>query len=217
MTGKRCKAWGNGDWDSGTIIVKPCEFVDKREKPLVEIAAQVQAQIVAMNRAMGNVEWLGYLLGEHHVQEDSYEISGMLIPEQEVTAASVDVIGDYWRKDIVGTVHSHHRMGAFFSGTDDTYVAANHAITIVVADSGWKVKARKHLPCGAYTHVDAELTFRFPEVNTGRFIRENRGKVKEKRVVTPLYPYLGQPGRTLIQGVGWVDNEELAMLGYGYF
>jgi len=56
-----------------------------------------------------------------------------IIPEQEVTSASLDYIseGIY---NVIGTIHSHNKMSAFHSGTDDADESQFDGIHITMGD-----------------------------------------------------------------------------------
>ena len=57
--------------------------------------------------------------------------------------------------DIVGVIHSHHTMGAFFSGTDESELNPNFPLSIVIAQGtqilgfSYKAEGRYPLPCGS--------------------------------------------------------------------
>jgi hypothetical protein len=142
-------------------------------------------KMLALMDCMGSDEWLGYLVGEKKEAEQLYVVDDIIIPEQEVTATSVDVTDPQTPARTIGTAHSHHNMGAFMSHTDDHFIGTNHDVTVVISHSGWKQQVREALPCGMIRLVDAELDVVFPDGSgTKEFIGQAKGQVKKKTFAT---------------------------------
>lgn len=163
----RPRSDGSG-WTSGLTVIKECSFVTK---PTVVLKDVVQSKIDLLMEEFQGKEWLAYLIGV------DYNIVDLFIPKQSVSTASVSVKDTNFPKGVIGTVHSHHSMGAFDSGVDQEYLEGNHPITIVVADHDWIVKVRLKTPCGHYICVDGDL-----HVDRGLsdFLEEARSRIEEK-------------------------------------
>lgn len=110
------------------------------------------------------IEWMVLLHGERSA--DGYEVSvqRFTVPVQYRTAGDVELAQDITLPpDCVGVMHSHHRMGAFFSTTDDNELNPRFPSSIVVAiannNLGFNYRAcgKVMLPCGAMGLVDFEL------------------------------------------------------------
>lgn len=117
--------------------------------------------------AEDNLEWLALLLGT--ATKDGFEVrvENLFVPhEQTRTSGSCDLedkdIPDHIRPLIVGIVHSHHSMGAFFSGTDrgEDGVNPRFPCSIVISSKGkrpeefnlgfgYEAEGRVVLDCGS--------------------------------------------------------------------
>jgi hypothetical protein len=88
-------------------------------------------------------EWLAYLIGD----KNNRYIKDIFIPSQEASSGAINNVGP---KPVgtIGVIHSHHSMGAFFSGTDDAFINQNNDISIVIAHSGIKAMVKWTTPCG---------------------------------------------------------------------
>ena len=116
---------------------------------------------------------MGKINGTKHFVED------MIIPEQEVSTASVKVLGDP-PANCIGTAHSHHSMGAFTSGTDEEHLVGNHPVCMVVSDSKTIAKVRLDTPCGCLVAVEATVYTEEFEKQLSPFIEEVKTKIREK-------------------------------------
>lgn len=125
----------------------------KPEAIEIVISRVVKNKIDILMKQYRSTEWLGYLIGDR----ETLRIHDMIIPKQEVSSARVDVLGPIERQDIIGVIHSHHSMGAFFSSVDDTYINGNHNLSIVVAHNGVKAVVRWTTPCGSKMLVDGKV------------------------------------------------------------
>lgn len=100
-----------------------------------------------------DTEWLAYLTGQF-VKDDNgsrYEINKMYFPPQIAHAAHVDVDDDFshYLPNTIGAIHSHVKMGVFFSGEDLRH--SNWPVEIVVNAKGeYKLMIRHQLECGKW-------------------------------------------------------------------
>ena len=107
-------------------------------------------------------EWLAFFTGTRSADGLTVNITGLLVPEQTRAYTSCETVNkEDLPPSVVGVVHSHHRMGAFFSGTDDKELNPRFPISIVVAQPKdnasaeaqllgfeYKGEGRAALPCG---------------------------------------------------------------------
>lgn len=183
---------------SGCQALKECSLADDTV-PVVFISLIARAKIYRLMEELKGSEWLAYLVGRFNEADPpdsggSYRIEDLYIPVQEVTSTSVDVeegAGATMPENIIGTVHSHHSMGAFLSSTDHTYIGANHNVTIVTSDKEWKTTVRMLLPCGNYKITDSNLSYLLPRTNIEGWTQEALSKIKKK-----VYSYLPSTAQT---------------------
>lgn len=171
------------EWKTEIKFVTKCDFHDE-ESGVIFMPIDVHTKIMAMTDAMGSTEWLGYLVGVE--KGGAYTIFDLNVPEQEVTGASVDVIGTTPEK-VIGTIHSHHNMGAFFSGTDDEFIGSNHDVMIVVGSDEYKARIRRKLPCGAFINAEAQIRIYSPDIDTKKFVDDNMPKIQKKVFVQKFW------------------------------
>jgi len=101
-------------------------------------------------------EWAIVFKGQRLEGGKLVVIEDYFIPPQTRTGGSVTIGEVVMTPDIVGVAHSHHKMGAFFSATDDTQLNPRFPISIVVADKknfylgfDYKAEGKFTLPCGS--------------------------------------------------------------------
>ena len=110
------------------------------------------------------IEWMVLLHGER--SDDGYEVTvqRFTVPAQYRSSGEVELAQDIvLPDDCVGVMHSHHRMGAFFSSTDRNELNPRFPSSIVVAVANnnlgfdYRASGKVKLPCGAMGLVDFEL------------------------------------------------------------
>lgn len=177
-------------WDSGVKTAKFCGRCDIAKLTIFLLPA-VDEKIQAMNDTLDklNIEWLGYLLGEK--QEDgAYRIDDVIIPEQVVSGASVQVTEKYSNERLIGTVHLHpFQNGKFFSETDEEKIGENHDVMIVTTPRGeYKGSARYFLECDALMQADAEVeVLAVPNPELDEFLKAGIEKIKVKKFESKVY------------------------------
>lgn len=143
-------SWENTNEDMG--IIESCGL--KPEEPfIITLSRKVKSKIDFLMKRFPNTEWLAYLTGD----KETMIVSDMIIPKQSVSTANVFVIERPVDENIIGVIHSHHGMGAFFSGTDDSYINMNNDMSIVVAHNGYKAIVKWKTPCGHICFIDATV------------------------------------------------------------
>jgi hypothetical protein len=143
--------WGNTNEELN--IVTACGH--KPQSVNITLSRVVKNKINLLMKKYQHTEWLAYLIGN----STTNIITDLEIPKQRVNAASVHVEGPIVSPFVIGVIHSHHSMGAFFSGTDNEYINGNHGISIVVANNGIKAQVRWNTPCGSKMIVDGNVIF----------------------------------------------------------
>lgn len=104
-------------------------------------------------------EWAILLRGKRDQDGAHVVVTDYFVPPQSRSGTNVELKDIPVTPDIVGVIHSHHAMGAFFSGTDNTYLNPRFPVSIVIAHEKWgqrsyfgftyKAEGRVTLPCGA--------------------------------------------------------------------
>ena len=184
-------------WDAGIEILKSC---DKVTVPKYHISFDLLShqKINKLKEFYPRLEWLAYLVGTVDHENAKVVVEDLVIPDsQQVTTASVYNVEYEWGvlpdgKQIIGVIHSHHTMGAFFSGTDDAYINQNHDVSIVVATAkGREIKSqiRVKVPCGAYVLAeDITYSVNYPQVlDEAEFEASFKDKIK---TYTPVVTYV---------------------------
>ena len=163
-------------WTAEIEYINACGEVSP---PQVYITPEVIGKVQFLLEKYPTDEWAADLIGTK--EGNKYIITDIYIFEQEVDSVTV-VRKEPPPEDAIGTTHSHHSMGAFFSGTDDEYPNANHDLSGVVASQPdgalpftMKFTARVKTPCGKYV--------RFNDVPVILFIEKKEvktDKIKKK-------------------------------------
>lgn len=153
---------GDNCWDAGIEIIKQCGNLFDLKYSIV-FSVQTDEKIKVLMRTFTNLEWLGYLVGEIDHDRQNVYVEDIIIPKQMVSYGAVTNVEYEWNEGlpIIGVIHSHHGMGAFFSGTDDAYINQNHDVSIVVASnprSPIKGQVRVKAQCGKY-FICEKVTF----------------------------------------------------------
>ena len=163
---------------------KPLVFKAKRQEeyngecgvvpaPIIIISYKVDSKVAALMTEYPDTEWLAYLVGK------GYEVEDIVIPEQEVSAGSVEVKSFPDRQDIIGVIHSHCSMGNFHSHVDNEYLVGNHNISIVATSDGkYAGKVRVSTPCDKLLIRDAKVEFAY--VDYSEWVKEVKPSITEK-------------------------------------
>lgn len=198
-------------WDSGIKIVKNCDCVAKQPYDIM-FYPLAHAKIKKLQDMFPSLEWLAYLDGEIDHTLKKVMIKDLVIPEQIVTSVNVFNVEYDWNegRSIVGVIHSHHNMGAFFSGTDDEYINQNHDVSIVVSTrQGAEIKGqvRVKTDCDSYyINENAKFSVFFEGVlNSELFEKEVESKISDK---VPVIEYSFQDLYSGNFQINWDDIDE---------
>lgn len=157
-------------------VLENCDLCDDKEAT-IHLPLPVESQIYALSEAMGADEWIGYLFGTYENENHVAHITHMEIPDQEVSGASCEATPPDDPK-LIGTVHSHHNMGTFFSSADDI-VTGHHPITMVYSNTGGiSGRIRAKLPCGNYKALKATVQTELPPTDEA-WVTEAKKHIKK--------------------------------------
>lgn len=144
-------------------IVKSCP-VTKASTGVLEFSPELVAKVAGAVK--DKIEWMVLLLGERSADGFHVKVTDFRVPKQRRSGADVKMAepmeGDGSTVDdaVVGVLHSHHSMGAFFSGTDNTELNPFFKSSIVVAQAksalgfAYKAEGKVVLPCGSIGKID---------------------------------------------------------------
>jgi proteasome lid subunit RPN8/RPN11 len=107
-------------------------------------------------------EWMAFLVGTRTPDGLQIMVTDLFVPLQTRGHGSCETVKEEpLAPDVVGVIHSHHSMGAFFSQTDVTKLNPRFPTSIVVAQTKYntgseaqllgfqyKAEGRVPLPCG---------------------------------------------------------------------
>ncbi len=202
-------------WDSGIEILKTCGHMNV-PKYSVTFEMMANEKIKQLQKYYPSLEWLAYLVGKVDHVKHTVLVEDLVIPDsQRVTGGNVYDVEYGWNegKSIIGVIHSHHSMGAFFSGTDDAYINQNHDVSIVVStnqSSPIKGQVRMKTRCGAYVLAeDLSFSVNYPKtLNDGNFEKEFTSKIKSYQNRAPI-GNTGIIGRVIKTGANLLNNPRL--------
>jgi hypothetical protein len=144
--------------DEEVHIVKSCP-VTKASTGVLEFPPQLVAKVAGA--VSDHIEWMVLLLGERSTDGFHVKVTDFRVPKQRRSGGDVKMAepmeGDGSTVDdaVVGVMHSHHKMGAFFSGTDNTELNPFFKSSIVIAQAktalgfAYKAEGKVVLPCGS--------------------------------------------------------------------
>lgn len=178
---------GRDSWEVEIDKVHNCDKVPKKQKVLIDLF--VKRKINALMKKYPSIEWLAYLMGDK--EKDPYHVLDIYIPDQEVTATTVDNIQcpEFNELPIIGVIHSHHGMGNGFSGTDHEWINQNHNISLCIAKSGIAGQVRMTTPCGALKIIEADIRVKYPddEFDFDKWVGEETKKIKTRTYQSNYY------------------------------
>ncbi len=128
-----------------------CPIVSKT-KPIIHIPNPMFDTWVYLAKCFDS-EWIAYLIGSKQ-DDGSYLLTDMYYPKQVATSAHVEAAEREVREGVIGSVHSHVGMSAFFSAEDEKHL--NHEVEIIINRKGeFAAKTRVKLECGRYSRIEA--------------------------------------------------------------
>jgi hypothetical protein len=109
-------------------------------------------------------EWLAYMKGRIS-KEGNFHIEDLYVPPHaSASGGSAEAEPFTQPKNCLGVMHSHHHMGAFHSGTDDSHVDRNYPLSITVAFGQGKALTFSAIsfnktPCGKELMVNCTVFY----------------------------------------------------------
>lgn len=161
-------------------VVEQCPYTVAGQG-VIKIAHPVLATLAGA--VFDNIEWLALLVGTRSENGLEISVTDMRIPLQERGQADCSLFGKPQEldPDVVGVVHSHHSMAAFFSYVDKNTLNPRFPMSLVVAQPrtqesevesllgfNYRAEGRVPLPCGSigivnFTVVPDPLVEMWPE------------------------------------------------------
>lgn len=164
-------------------LVDSCPITRARQG-VIHFPSRIIAELAGTVRAENDLEWLILLSGR--VEQSGLEIfvDDFFVPDWQQRAPSTVDISQTEEFEvtvykagkpikitgeaIVGVLHSHHTMGAFFSGTDKAQLNPNYKSSIVISsrldteESHWlgfayQAEGQIKLPCGSWGLVPFKI------------------------------------------------------------
>lgn len=160
-------------WEVELDMVDECGKAP--ETILVLIDPLAKTKIDLLMKTYKSREWLAYLVGENNVVFD------IVVPDQIASGASVTNVNFPNKNNlpIIGVIHSHHNMGAGFSGVDDEWINQNHDISIVISHTGMSGQVRWKAPCSAMKVVPANIRLNIKvDYDKDAFLKDSKEKIK---------------------------------------
>ena len=191
-------------WDAGIVVKKTCGHMAAMPEFHITIEQLALEKIKKLQAYYPSLEWLMYLEGEVSHEDNTVLVKDLVIPDsQSVTGVNVHDVEYGWNEGraIIGVIHSHHGMGAFFSGTDDAYINQNHDVSIVVSTSQRsqiQSQVRVKAPCGDYVLSEKDaITYKIdteyePILVDDEFEKEFSAKIST--YTPPIIRYIGGLG-----------------------
>lgn len=146
--------------DKFTFTCASNEIADKcpiAETPDIHVPRLMWDTFIELADAC-DTEWIALLLGRLPGPDQKVaEITGFYFPPQTATSTSVDIpTGIVPKAGVIGAIHSHVDMSAFFSGTDKAH--SNWPLEIVINSKGnYDALIRYELKCGSFTKQQTKV------------------------------------------------------------
>jgi len=138
-------------------VIESCPYT-KAGQGVIKIAHPVLAIIAGA--VYDRNEWIALLIGKRSENGLDITVTDIKVPQQERGYASCELANpEPLTEDIIGVIHSHHSMGAFFSKTDHDELNPRFPMSLVVAQVkqnqglerllgfSYKAEGRVVLPC----------------------------------------------------------------------
>jgi len=195
--------------------------------PVVYIEPTPRAKIELLMKEYTHQEWLAYLTGRISEKDNIFVEDISVPPHKEVSGASAEAEPFHVPENCVGFIHSHHSMGAFHSGTDQSYVDKNYPVSITVARNGGSELAYDGVsytrtPCGKDTTLKATVKYVQPQplFDSKEWLTEaktniDKGrKIYQPKIVGAVYPGYSM-SKELLPYADYQDSFEYTVDGKG--
>src|SRR5687767_10262531 len=144
-------------------VIKDCPVI-RASRGIITFDKDAIAMIAGAVRDRD--EWAVFLNGTRSADGFVVNVDRLTVPSQIRGGADVDIPEQTIADDVVGVMHSHHHMGAFFSGTDERSLNPRFPSSVVVAIANnnlgfaYKAEGKVVLPCGSIGRVEFRVGVR---------------------------------------------------------
>jgi len=151
--------WGKVNITESSI---QCSLVDV---PVTFLEPLARQKIEVLMGEYHHQEWLAYLVGSISKKKNIFVEDISIPPHAYAYGASAEAEPFHIPESCVGVIHSHHHMGAFHSGTDQSHVDRNFPVSITVAYNGdrsslvFDAVSCSKTPCGKDTTVKSTVKY----------------------------------------------------------
>jgi len=136
-------------------------------KPDIYLEVTARQKIFALMEEYNHREWLAYLVGKKSEQGNFFVEDIVVPPHKESYYASAEAEPFNIPTGCIGVIHSHHSMGAFHSGTDQTYVDRNFPVSITVSNQNSNITydavSIQTTPCGKVVSLKGTVKYVQPK------------------------------------------------------
>lgn len=156
--------------DSGKEVINRCPHEGMRVN--IELNGDAVLKLRYLQDKFKDVEFLVYG-NARKLENNSYILEDIVVPEQVVGVASVDDIKPEGNYNLV--IHKHPGGATGFSATDEQFVNSNHDFSIVIGDDT-KLKningiASIQIECGRYMKAKLDIDVVIPKSKDLEFIK----------------------------------------------
>lgn len=170
--------------------------------PIIYVESTPRQKIGILMEEYKHQEWLAYLVGRISEKENIFVEDIVVPPHASASGASAEAEPFHVPDSCVGIIHSHHSMGAFHSGTDQSYVDGNFPVSVTVAKKSnelvYDAVSYQQTPCGKDTTLACTVKYVQPQplFDKGDFLKgakkniDKSKKAKVPKLVPTNAPYI---------------------------
>lgn len=174
------------------VKMKTCGVV-KASRGVLKVPVKFVQDVLGALKGQPHLEWAIVMKGSRSQDGTEVEIYEWFVPQdQERTGTNVRLPSMYETGEYVAVLHSHHSMGAWFSGTDHEQLNGRFPVSMVVSTRlegdlakvlgfSYYIEGQVLLPCGSLGVAKFDLEVvdldGWPKGNPG--IADERTVVKE--------------------------------------
>lgn len=150
------------------VKMKTCGVV-KASRGVLKVPVKFVQDVLGALKGQPHLEWAIVMKGTRSLDGTVVEINEWFVPQdQERTGANVRLPSMYESGEYVAVLHSHHSMGAWFSGTDHEQLNGRFPVSMVVSTRlegdlakvlgfSYHIEGQVMLPCGSLGVVKFDL------------------------------------------------------------
>ena len=147
------------EWEIAEVCTEDCP----EKKAKIVLSEKAQKQIKTLLRKYPEQEWLAGLRGVE--TESGFQIDSIFLVEQVNTSVKTDPTpaGAVELNKGIGWIHSHNKMGVFFS-EDDRTTALNYPVSIVVNNAeDYTGKIKRQMSCGRTLMLESGVFLQYSD------------------------------------------------------